>query len=609
MVYSSSNSLTVPADTTVTISETTTLSELIINSGGNLVAPSGYSLTLTVDGVETGQELETTNGTDTVFVSGEYSGDIVLTVTETNPHTFYELTFPFRQALYLDADGIEEDLSVLSAINGTASSLQDLTIISTGMDFNGIYVAGGSYTLNNINIDLDGDGRCDFVGYGAAVMGTGSDTTLVLDNANIVTHGVVRTGVIAGDGSNLIVKNSTISTKQGTLPSDYVQTVYPAYMRSVPWMLGIDGTENLRSTNVLGTNTKATYINSTITSDGWGVLSTDSGSNQTLTAINSKISTSGNEGYGTYADGKPYEYLYGCKFNVGSYAVINNTGYIYFDDSSADNVAALNTSLSLGLTDEELAAITQKSTIINSDRFGVMWHSSSGTVNVAGGTAINTAETAFLAKTSNAITITIDGSDGAQINPQNGIILQVMDDDDPGIASDKSNTATYTDPYYGTTDTPTADTSFDLTSTTDAAALNLNNITLTGNCYNSIGWTSSSTSTQNMVVTLTNASLTGMISSTEAHHRVATISASEYQEIGEVTNTPRAAINNGTIVVLNSGSEWTVTSTSYLTSLTIDSDSTITVPNGNSVSMTVDGTVTSIVPGTTYTGAIILTVN
>ncbi|MBP2656512.1 MAG: hypothetical protein H6Q73_4081 [Firmicutes bacterium] len=60
------SSLTVPENTTVTISETTSLSELVIGSGGNLVAPDGYSLTMTVDGVETGQELESTSGVDTV---------------------------------------------------------------------------------------------------------------------------------------------------------------------------------------------------------------------------------------------------------------------------------------------------------------------------------------------------------------------------------------------------------------------------------------------------------------------------------------------------------------------------------------------------------------
>jgi len=617
------SSLTVPAGTTVTISETTTLSKLIIESGGNLVAPSGYSLTLTVDGVETGQELKTTLGVDTVFVSGEYSGNIVLTVTKTNSQTS-SLTYPLREALYLDADGIEEELSVLAAVVGetpTASSLEDFSITSTGMDFNGIFAAGGSYTINNVEISMDGDGRSDFAGYGAAVLATGTDTTLVLDNVDIATHGVVRTGVIATNGSNVIVKNSSIYTKKGTLPSDYVQTVDPSSMRSVPWMLGINGSDNVRATNLLGTDSKASYINSSITSDSWGVLSTDSGSNCTLTAINSTISiTTGNEGYGTYAIGNPHEYLYGCTFNVGSYAVINTGGYIYFDDSSADNVASLNTSVPLGLTAKELAALPQQPTVINSDRFGVMWHNSSGTVNVAGGTEINTTETTFLAKTAEAITITIDGSDGAKITPKNGVILQVMDDDDPGpVGSSMSNTGTYTDPYYGTTNTPTADTSFDLTSTTDAAALNLSNITLTGNCYNSTGWTKmsgasgpfggSSVAEQNMVITLNNAKLTGVISSTEAHHRVASISASEYKELGEVTNTPRAAINNGAIVVLNSASKWIVTATSYLTSLTVSSDSTITAPTGHSISMTVNGTVTSIVPGTTYTGTIVLTVS
>jgi len=615
MGYSSSNSLTVPPHTTVTISETTYLSEMVIKPGGNLVAPDGYSLTLTVDGVETGQKLKTTLGVDTVFVPGVYHGYIVLTVAKVNTQTFSILTFPFREALYLDAGGIEEDLSVLPAIIGktpTASSLQDFTISSTGECFNGIFAAEGSYTIDNVQIRMDGNGRSDFVGDGAAIMATGTDTTLVLNNVDIANKGVVRTGVIAADGSNVIVKNSTIYTKNGKLPSDYTSFAYPANMRTVPWMLGIDDSGNVRATNILGANSKAAYINSSITSDGWGVLSTDSGSNQTLTAISSKIAiTPGNQGYGAYADGSPNEYFYGCEINVGSYAVINNGGYVYFDDSSPANVAALNTSVPLGLTAQELVAIPNKPTIINSDRFGVMWHSSGGTVNVAGGTKINTEETTFLAKTFKAITITIDGSDGAQINPKNGIILDMMDDDDPGAPSYAYEIKTYTDPYFGTTNTPTADPSFDLTSTTDAAALYLNNITLTGDCYNSIGWTQMDTTSvaeQNMVVTLNNAKLAGVISSTEAHHRVAIIGHSEYMELGEVTNTPRAAINNGAIVVLDPSSEWTVTGTSYLTSLTVNSGATITAPEGYTVTMTVDGTATSIVAGTTYTGAIVLTV-
>jgi flagellar basal body rod protein FlgF len=74
-----------------------------------------------------------------------------------------------------------------------------------------------------------------------------------------------------------------------------------------------------------------------------------------------------------------------------------------------------------------------------------------------------------------------------------------------------------------------------------------------------------------------------------------------------VIDTPRTAVNNGVIVTLTNGSRWTVTGTSYLTSLTIDEGSTITAPKGNKVTMMVDGVVKTIEPGG-YKGKIVLTV-
>jgi hypothetical protein len=41
-----------------------------------------------------------------------------------------------------------------------------------------------------------------------------------------------------------------------------------------------------------------------------------------------------------------------------------------------------------------------------------------------------------------------------------------------------------------------------------------------------------------------------------------------------VIDTPRTAVNDGAIVTLTNGSRWTVTGTSYLTSLTTDEGST-----------------------------------
>lgn len=75
-----------------------------------------------------------------------------------------------------------------------------------------------------------------------------------------------------------------------------------------------------------------------------------------------------------------------------------------------------------------------------------------------------------------------------------------------------------------------------------------------------------------------------------------------------MTNTPSPVVNNGVIVDLRAGSAWTVTGTSHLSSLTVAPGATLSGAGGRAVSMTVDGTATTIVPGTTYTGAVVLTV-
>ncbi len=618
------NRYTVTAGQTWTVSKTLRLCALTIESGGSIVAPGGYSVSLTVNGVETGQKLAATAGVATEFLAGTYQGDVVLTVAVANPQTFGSLTYPIRQALYLDSTGVVAADSVLAAAHGPiyGPDFDGLSIASTGEAFDGVYSAGGSHELRNSLINLEGNGRSDFAGDGAAVVANGADTTLVLDHAYIRTHGVVRTAAISTGGATLIVKNSDLETRQGTLPSDYAETVNTDQMRSVPWMLGINGTNNVRATNLLGPSSKSAYINSSIASDSWGVLSTDSGSDCTLVTLNSEVSiTHGGEGYGTYAIGNVTEYLLGTTFDVGSYATINTGGAVYYGNSSASEVASLNTSLGLGLTPRELNALRERPTIINSRRFGVMWHSSAGTVDVSGGTQINTRETTFLDKSAQAVTITVDGSEGARLHPKNGIILQVMDDDDPGPqGSGLLNDGVYVDPYF-TSGSPTRDTTFSVTSTTSAAAMVFSNIEVNGNFYNSSGWTlmagggggppgsTTKSGEQNMALTFTDSNIKGVISSTTAHHEVATIDATTYYELGEVTNTPSAAINNGAIVVLSGKSTWTVTGTSYLTSLAIGSSASVAAASGQTIAMTVDGVSTPVTPGQTYTGAIILTIS
>ena len=643
------------------VSSTMHLSKLVIEPGGSLVAPSGDTLTLTVNGVETGQTLaigtptstpDSQFGVNTQFAPGAYWGDIVLTVADVNTVSFtlpgppppIVLDYPFRQALYLDDSGIEEPYSVLSAVMGKTPSdftVENIGIFSTGQDFNGIYAAGGTWNLKNVRIGFLGNGRSDFVGYGAAIEGNSADTKLVVDGADVFTHGVVRTGVVADGGSTVVVKNSNIYTTEGVLPAGYTQTVNQQYMMSIPWMLGINGNDNVRATNLLGPSSIAAYINSSIASDSWGVLSTDAGSDCTLVAVNSKVAiTRRNEGYGTYAIGNATEYLLGTEFDVGSYSTINTGGVVYYGDSTPALVAALNSvpsasntmGLNLGLSAAELMALPVKHTIINSRRFGVMWHSSLGIVNVSGGTIMNTKEDTFLDKSNEPITITIDGSQGGRLNPRNGIILQVMDDDDPGAQGpDMINNGVYVEP----TTPPTRDPSFDVTTPgtelttplpapangpgapqpTGPAEADLSNIHLVGDFYNSTGWTFDPNGNEhglaevNMYVKLTNSTLVGAITSSSAHHHCCdnpgypnetSINSTEYKQLGEVTNTPSAAINNGAIVNLIH-SKWVVTRTSYLTSLTIDKDSSISAPEGHTLAVTLPGGVTNISPAVTYT--------
>ena len=629
--------LSVPAGETWEVPETTRLCKLVIGEGANLVVPEGYSLTLTVNGVEAGQALVTTAGVDTAFVPGTYRGNIVLTVAEENVVEYVpagggpggpppSIFFPFRQALYLDEVGIDWAKSVPAAIVGkkpTFFGMKNILIWSSGECFNGIFAAGGSHTVRNAKIDFFGNGRSDFAGYGAAVMSTGESTKLVVDRACIVTDGVVRTAAVADHGSNLIVKNSYLRTYDGMLPADYMPTIDTAQMRSVPWMLSLSG--NCRATNLLGTNTKATYIKSYIGAEGWGVLSTDGCTTPQLTVINSTITIAGEDGYGSYGIGDATERFLGCRFHVATYATISRGSFLYYGDSDPALVADLNEDLDLGLTWRELRSIKPKPTIVNSDRFGIMWHGG-GTLDVSGGTIFNTGETTFLDK-GQAIEITVDGAEGAQLNPGNGVIMQVMDDDDPGpVPPFMYNIGIYNEPTGPITPQPGHDPT--VADGSDALAT-FSNIGLNGDFYNSmrgdIGGMFGPPTPRNMGLTFDNAVITGVISASTATHLLPHIEypigwdgtapyinighTEDYKYLGEVTNTPSEAVNNGVIVSLTNGSEWTVTGTCCLTSLTVENGSAVTAPAGYSLTMWVDDIETEIEPDITYTGTIVLEVN
>lgn len=97
-----SQEITVHSGQTYVVSATTCLHRLTVEPGGTVAPLSGDSLTLTVNGVETGQKLPSSSATTTVFVPGTYRGHVALTVDQANdvlwplPVGAQTLTFPLR---------------------------------------------------------------------------------------------------------------------------------------------------------------------------------------------------------------------------------------------------------------------------------------------------------------------------------------------------------------------------------------------------------------------------------------------------------------------------------------------------------------------------------
>jgi hypothetical protein len=418
-------------------------------------------------------------------------------------------------------------------------------------------------------------------------------------------------------------------------------------------MLGLNG--NNRATNLLGKYTNATYINTSISDESWGIISADgddesqekvdsSRGEGRLIAVNSKLTHTGEGGYGNYFTAS----YYGSELNVGDYATI---GGATFAASDPETIARLNADYKWGLTPEELKALPRKATHVKSGRFGVMVQRDT---KIMDDTVFNTEKAIFLVKGAGA-NISVDGSKGARLNSRNGIILQILENDDPmGIAA-----------IYHEPDDPVKAKDFDVTVANKSDVIaTFTNISLQGDFYNGFpggksvgsvapeaggpgspggvplggdqasvsgpggggsapaggdqapgggpggggggGGPMGNAAGKNLVLKLQKANITGIITASRARHAKSIITSEDYKMLGEVTNRPGSAVNNGVILSMDN-STWTVTGTSYLTSLTISEGSVVKAPEGSKVTMTVDGVPTAINAGS-YKGSIVITV-
>ncbi len=545
--------------------------------------------------------------------------------------------YDFRSALYVDQTGVNAGKSVEEAIQGgsvTDTQANGITVKATSDGFSGIIVDGADYTVSDADIQLitnsDGSGVNDFTGLGAALISSNNGVLRLL-RSTVNTTGVAKLAVLTDNGAATYVEDSEIHVQGGTLYDGYQNNSNMATMVSPPWVLGIAG--NARLSNMEGKYSLLTVVNSKITSGGWGVLSTDSGSDMQIVAVDSEITLdqsnanytndpyldSYGTGYGAFAIGQAQENFYGTTINAGTYVGVLTGGYMSFGDSNFENGTLSVSKLSgdaesediLGhivtghaseATFEGIKGKGQVSTL-NSDGFGFMtWGSAA--IKLSEGTVLNTDEAAFLIKSPDT-SVLVEG--GSQVNARGGILLQMIDDENNMVgtgAQQVFNTELTETPGW-----PSEHGEVTETSEGGYAEFTMNGTALTGNLYNGTGYRGQSGRT--LVVSIEEAAtLSGDILATETIHvnecydgtnaleaQNTPITADQYYYIGRVANRSCFNGNNYVQVMVKNGGTWYPQETSLITYLDIE--------EGGKVYATVtdngDGTLTLIPSDTALT--------
>ena len=541
----------------------------------------------------------------------------------------------YRTAIYVDKTGVVPGSSVTAAVRGEIGpDGADGVAISGGSDeFSAVIVNGGSYALKNAKIELltaaDGKRTCDFAGLGSAVCAF-SGGKIRIEDSEIHTTGVAKCALFSDGGSDIVVTGSKLSALGGTLYEGYENNADFNFMVAPPWVLGIKG--NARGTNLMGKKSSTVIVDSDVKTANWGVLSTDNGRDNVLVVADTELTLVGDgreandpyhktwgSGYGTYILGTD-EFFYGVKMNVGTYIGIARDGNATYRSSKGVIKAVSPT------TGETLYEGQGKGNIseLNSDGFGIMAH---GLANLTftEGTVMNTEHASFLLRVGG---IHIKVEDGSKIQPKDGVLLQIIDDDDatvgvdlsspielhffkefnekPGWPSENGQISSLMpppppppfDPPEEDDDEPMPEPQFDVT-------FDLTGTALTGSLYNGSGYYGQKA--KQLYVTIgEGGTLTGAVSATETRHinekgeQNTHFTIDEYYYLGHVENRAYFNGDNDTEVTVNAGGVWNVTGEGVLTKLTVNEGGVL---NGT---VTVDGETVVPEAGKTYAGAIVV---
>lgn len=593
------------------VEETTHLYDLTIAEGAALKAPEGKFIAMTVDGI----------GCDPK--PGRYHGDIILTVAETYhmaPHALMRLnniSREFTDAVVIESGKVIAEKGVPALIQEgtvTGEKAEGVYISSTAESFNGILVTGDQpYLVKDCKMELDGFGANDFMGVGSAVAAI--DTAdVTIDGCDFTVNGVTRCAVHVGGDSHVTVKNSRI---QNTSPDS-------DWLGDFSWACGFLGTNRLCQ---LCDNGTVVYDNCDLISNGWGILSIDGTDKYNdMLVKNSRLTLSGprGHGYGAFCIGGNHVRFEGCDVNVTGYPLMLR-----------------------GMMDKGRAEIVDSK--IRGRRFGLLAMGDTHSVLTLAGSDFETDKSTMVFKGS-ATTVNITET---AMRPGNGVILQLMDNDESGMTGQ--------DFKIPVGEADKAIEGRDLTTAgEDDINMTLTACRLTGDFFNSTtNIQANKRSTQggfgkfhdtligtgqghneptkdgkiadgpdapkpdedkpkmvmkdldtpkNLGLTLVDTTITGVISSATQHYRegLTLIDESNRREMSNITQKAAPTVNNGVIVSLDRTSRWTVTGTSYITALELAPGAVVDAPEGKTLKVTLDGKAIDLAPGR-FAGKLVLT--
>ncbi len=601
------------------------LSMFVMFQDSAVTAPAGKRVIMTVDGVRKN------------IVPGIYRGDIRFELIDEVPFMGkYEVQsdfdpsgvkkvhyeHPYESALTVDVD--EAGKTVVLREKSATTMLTGATFDDNGIRgglirnecprANIITVLDGEYRISDLTIESNAHGADDFEAYGASIAVAGK-SKVVVDNVTIDNVGAVCTAVDAVEKSDVLVMNSRIRTK-GLDPD----TCWADAMTEVPWVLGLKG--SVRSTNVCD-EAHATYYNCDMVSNGWGVLSTDDiseGAMHDIVNTRAVIEKDGifDSGYVVYVLGKSRTKMFGVEMTSPDYPITfgGNTHDIYIGSSVRENlIRYLGTDSLLARETNGYADIAPRTTKLHGDCYALMWHHvCTGKVTIEDA-ELSGDRCVFLIKA-------IEGNMFGKVMPpsspelevrschltsKGGVLLHLMENDDPGMGI-SCHDLHWADSYTVPDTTPVSLPDWNSADPDAQSTVRVRfaDMDMAGDIYNTrFG------SGHNLALTLENVRYAGAITAGRQFHRNYKpgdkITPAEARELGNVGCLPAPAACNGVIVTLSAGASWTVTSTSYLTSLTIEDGASVSAAPGTDLAMTVDGVETPVAPGK-YTGAITLSV-